>query len=71
MTVEVAYVDGRYIESSEEEINSYFEENCMINSTADVEHNDGDIKYLGSATECALLLYYKNVDYRQVRKILI
>ncbi|HBG7304185.1 TPA: HAD-IC family P-type ATPase, partial [Clostridioides difficile] len=68
MTVEVAYVDGRYIESSEEEINSYFEENCMINSTADVEHNDGDIKYLGSATECALLLYYKNVDYRQVRK---
>ncbi|WP_052348482.1 cation-translocating P-type ATPase, partial [Clostridioides difficile] len=68
MTVEVAYVDGRYIESSEEEVNSYFEENCMINSTADVEHNDGDIKYLGSATECALLLYYKNVDYRQVRK---
>ncbi|HGT1684372.1 TPA: cation-translocating P-type ATPase, partial [Clostridioides difficile] len=68
MTVEVAYVDGRYIESSEEKINSYFEENCMINSTADVEHNDGDIKYLGSATECALLLYYKNVDYRQVRK---
>ncbi|MGO1044520.1 calcium-translocating P-type ATPase, PMCA-type [Clostridioides difficile] len=68
MTVEVAYIDGRYIESSEEEINSYFEENCMINSTADVEHNDSDVKYLGSATECALLLYYKNVDYRQVRK---
>ncbi|MCC0652158.1 MULTISPECIES: calcium-translocating P-type ATPase, PMCA-type [unclassified Clostridioides] len=68
MTVEVAYIDGRYIESSEEEINSYFEENCMINSTADVEHNDNDVKYLGSATECALLLYYKNVDYRQVRK---
>ncbi|MCC0684122.1 calcium-translocating P-type ATPase, PMCA-type [Clostridioides sp. ZZV14-6345] len=68
MTVEVAYIDGRYIENSEEEINSYFEENCMINSTADVEHNDGDIKYLGSATECALLLYYKNVDYRQARK---
>ncbi|NMS90042.1 calcium-translocating P-type ATPase, PMCA-type [Clostridioides difficile] len=68
MTVEVAYIDGRYIESPEEEINSYFEENCMINSTADIEHNDGDIKYLGSATECALLLYYKNVDYRQFRK---
>ncbi|MGO0883650.1 calcium-translocating P-type ATPase, PMCA-type [Clostridioides difficile] len=68
MTVEVAYIDGRYIESSEEEINSYFEENCMINSTADVEHNDSDVKYLGSATECALLLYYKDVDYRQVRK---
>lgn len=68
MTVEVAYIDGRYIESSEEEINSYFEENCMINSTADIEHNDGEVKYLGSATECALLLYYKNVDYRQFRK---
>lgn len=68
MTVEVAYIDGRYIENSEEEINSYFEENCMINSTADIEHNGGEVKYLGSATECALLLYYKNVDYRQFRK---
>lgn len=64
MIVEVVYVDGRYIESLEEEINSYFEENCMINFIVDVEYNDGDIKYLGSVIECVLFLYYKNVDYR-------
>ena len=67
MTVEVAYVDGRYLETRDISTNSFFEENCLINSTADIEHNDGEIKYLGSATECALLLYNKDKDYRQVR----
>ena len=37
-------------------IHSYFLENCIINSTADLEIDGNDVKYLGSATECALLL---------------
>lgn len=67
MTVEVAYVDGRYIEGNDRKTNSFFEENCLINSTADIEHSDGEVKYLGSATECALLLYNKDKDYRKIR----
>ena len=67
MTVEVAYVDGRYIEGNDRNTNSFFEENCIINSTADIEHSDGEVKYLGSATECALLLYNKDKDYRKIR----
>ncbi|MCC3863621.1 calcium-translocating P-type ATPase, PMCA-type [Terrisporobacter petrolearius] len=67
MTVEVAYVDGRYIEGNDRNTNSFFEENCLINSTADIEHSDGEVKYLGSATECALLLYNKDKDYRKIR----
>ena len=35
MTVEVAYIDGRYIQDKIES-NSYFLENCTINSTADI-----------------------------------
>ena len=67
MTVEVAYVDGRYIEGNDRNTNSFFEENCLINSTADIEHGDGEVKYLGSATECSLLLYNKDKNYRQIR----
>jgi Ca2+-transporting ATPase len=67
MTVEVAYIDGRYVEIKDAKNNSYFNENCTINSTADIEHNNGETKYIGSATECALLLY-NNDDYRKIRK---
>ena len=66
MTVEVAYIDGRYVEDKIES-NSYFLENCTINSTADIEINEDETKYLGSATECALLLRNKDVDYRKMR----
>lgn len=66
MTVEVAYIDGRYIEDKITS-NSYFLENCTINSTADIEINEDETKYLGSATECALLLRNKDVDYRSMR----
>ena len=67
MTVEVVYVDGRYIDENNTDTNSFFEENCLINSTADIEHCDCEVKYLGSATECALLLYNKDKDYRKIR----
>ncbi|MEG1409412.1 MAG: calcium-translocating P-type ATPase, PMCA-type [Terrisporobacter sp.] len=68
MKVEVAYVDGKYINSSEYKSNSYFDENCIVNSTADIEIEDKSYKYIGSATECALLLYHNKKNYTKIRK---
>lgn len=69
MVVEVAYIDGNYVDKLNNDYNSYsyFNENCIINSTADIEKDGNGYKYIGSATECALLLYNKK-DYREVRK---
>lgn len=69
MVVEVAYIDGNYIDNLNSDYNSYsyFNENCTVNSTADIEKDGKNYKYIGSATECALLLYNKK-DYREVRK---
>lgn len=67
MTVEVVNVDGEYVEGSIENSNSYFIENCVLNSTADIEEAEEGVKYLGSATECALLLYNNDKDYRGMR----
>ncbi len=47
--------------------NSFFKENCLLNSTADIEECDGHYTYIGSATECALLVYNKDIDYRNFR----
>lgn len=68
MMVKVAYVDGKYIDNNDYHSNSYFEENCIVNSTADIEKDEKDYKYIGSATECALLLYHRNKDYNKFRK---
>lgn len=68
MKVEIAYIDGNYVDSSSYKSNSYFEENCIINSTADIEKEDNLFKYIGSATECALLLYHKEKDYQNMRQ---
>ncbi|CEO08754.1 calcium-translocating P-type ATPase, PMCA-type [Paraclostridium sordellii] len=68
MMVEVAYIDGKYIDNNDYHSNSYFEENCIVNSTADIEKDEKDYKYIGSATECALLLYHRNKDYNKFRK---
>lgn len=68
MKVEIAYIDGNYVDSSSYKSNSYFEENCIINSTADIEKEDNSFKYIGSATECALLLYHKEKDYQNMRQ---
>ncbi len=68
MMVEVAYVDGDYIKDKSYKSHSYFEKNCIVNSTADLEVEDNDIKYIGSATECALLLYQRNTDYNKMRR---
>lgn len=68
MTVETAYVDGHYVTEPPKGGESLFDLNCLLNGTADIEKEDNEYKYLGSATECALLLYYKERDYRQERK---
>lgn len=68
MKVEVAYVDGKYIRDCNYESHSFFEENCLSNSTADVEKEDKSYKYIGSATECALLLFHNNKDYVDFRR---
>ena len=58
MTVEEIAIEGMY-----------FLENCLINSTADIEiDKDSNVKYMGSATECALLLNHKDKDYNKARQ---
>ncbi|MDF2612714.1 MAG: calcium-translocating P-type ATPase, PMCA-type [Clostridia bacterium] len=67
MKVTKLYLGGRQQEM--EEISSYpsFLDNCMINSTADIEKYGGEEKYRGSATECALLSLCKDYKYEELR----
>lgn len=68
MTVETVYVAGDYVAQSPKGTTCMFDLNCLLNGTADIEQDGTEFKYLGSATECALLLYYRNRDYREERK---
>ena len=68
MTVETVYVDGEYVTEPPKGGDTLFDLNCLLNGTADIEPAGSEIKYLGSATECALLLYYKDRDYKKERK---
>lgn len=68
MTVEKVYVEGKYVEEPPTNSSSLFDLNCLLNGTADIEESNNEIRYLGSATECALLLYYKDRDYKKERK---
>ena len=68
MTVDSVWVDGTYVTEQPLNGESYFDANCLVNSTAQIEKDGSDVKYLGSATECALLLYYTKKNYRAERK---
>jgi Ca2+-transporting ATPase len=69
MTVEKVYLNGKFRERNElSQTNNYFIHNCLVNSTADIQKEDKEVKYLGSATECALLLYNDACDYVQERQ---
>ena len=69
MTVEKVYLNGKFKGRDElSSRNNYFIDNCLVNSTADIEKDDNEVKYLGSATECALLLYNDACDYVQERQ---
>lgn len=67
MKVQKAYLDGHYINEKELGAYDHFVRNCMLNSTADLERHTGEMKYIGSATECALLLLCQSFDYRYLR----
>ncbi|RDY26501.1 calcium-translocating P-type ATPase, PMCA-type [Romboutsia weinsteinii] len=68
MMVEIAYIDGKYVDKANYTSHSYFEDNCIINSTADLEKDCYTYKYIGSATECALLLFNIDRNYNKIRK---
>ncbi|MBU3130033.1 calcium-translocating P-type ATPase, PMCA-type [Clostridium tagluense] len=69
MTVEKVYLNGKFKERNElSDGNNYFIDNCLVNSTADIQKEGKEVKYLGSATECALLLYNDACDYVQQRQ---
>lgn len=67
MTVESLYLNGKFF-GDKEEIDSYFLKNCLINSTAHISIEDGKFSYLGNSTECALLSYLNEYDYKKERR---
>ena len=68
MTVEEVYLEGRKVPKETIDTHTEFLNNCMINSTADIGFEEGQKKYMGSATECALLLLCEQHDYNSRRK---
>jgi Ca2+-transporting ATPase len=67
MTVESLYLNGKYADDKDE-IDIYFIKNCIVNSTAHINFEDGKWNYLGNSTECALLSYLDEYDYKKERK---
>ncbi|MBU5311965.1 calcium-translocating P-type ATPase, PMCA-type [Tissierella carlieri] len=67
MTVEKVFVNGDYKEKYDSN-ESYFIDNCIINSTADIKYINREWQYMGSATECALLVYLEDKQYFEYRK---
>jgi Ca2+-transporting ATPase len=67
MTVENLYLNGKFFEDKKD-IDDYFIKNCLVNSTADISFEDDKLNYLGNSTECALLSYLQEYDYKQERK---
>ena len=68
MTVEELYLNGQFVKSAKDIEDKNFLNNCLINSTADINVNGDNFEYLGNSTECALLLYLKELDYKKARK---
>ncbi len=67
MTVESVFMNGQFVKKYDSN-ESYFIDNCIINSTADIAYEDNQWQYMGSATECALLVYLKDKEYYNYRK---
>ncbi len=73
MKVEEVYISGKFIdneiiEEGKLDNGGYFIDNCIINSTADIQKENDDYHYLGSPTECALLLLHEKINYRARRQ---
>lgn len=69
MQVAKVYLEGHYAEPSKLSEHKDFVHNCLINSTADVDYSSPEPKYIGSATECALLRLCKDFNYQTAREI--
>ena len=69
MQVAKVYLEGHYVEPSKLSEHTDFVHNCLINSTADVDYSSPEPKYIGSATECALLRLCKDFNYQTAREI--
>lgn len=67
MTVENLYLNGKFFDDKND-IDDYFVKNCLVNSTADISFEGDKLNYLGNSTECALLSYLEEYDYKQERK---
>lgn len=67
MTVESLYLNGKFYDDKNE-IDAYFLKNCLVNSTAHISSEDGTWNYLGNSTECALLSYLEEYDYKKERR---
>lgn len=69
MKVIDVFTDNRFI--NQENLNKNFVDNCALNSTANLEEKDGEFKFIGNSTECALLTYLmeNKIDYRESRSI--
>lgn len=67
MTVENLYLNGKFFENKKD-IDEHFVKNCLVNSTADISLEDDKWNYLGNSTECALLAYLEDYDYKKERK---
>ena len=68
MTVEELYLNGKFVNAAKDVEDQNFLNNCLINSTADINVDGDKCEYLGNSTECALLLYLKSLDYKKARK---
>lgn len=69
MQVAKVYLEGNYVEPSRLNEHKEFVHNCLINSTADIDYTSPEPKYIGSATECALLRLCKDFNYQTAREI--
>lgn len=69
MQVAKVYLEGHYVQPSKLSEHKDFVHNCLINSTADVDYSSPEPKYIGSATECALLRLCKDFNYQTAREI--
>ena len=67
MTVEDLYLNGQFF-TDEKDIDDHFVKNCLVNSTAHISFEDDKLNYLGNSTECALLAYLEEYDYKKERK---
>ncbi|MBQ8993948.1 MAG: calcium-translocating P-type ATPase, PMCA-type [Turicibacter sp.] len=68
MKVGKVFVDGHERLFKETLDYPIFIENCLVNSSADVEFNGTHQNYMGSPTEGAIISMINNPSYRQVRE---